>query len=111
MIDRITEWARAHYVSLVAVFAAALATAVVFSMPSLDSAGVATMSVAGLLLSVMHFAIAIALAFVVLRALDSISRFDWRQICDRIEENPRAIALYFGLRFVAVLYLAGQCLA
>ncbi|WP_423820852.1 hypothetical protein V5738_10970 [Salinisphaera sp. SPP-AMP-43] len=103
------EFLKRHHTLASVVVATTVAVAAVFLMPAIDTAGPASMSIAGLLMSAMRFAVAVAAVFLVLRALDAISDFDWKVISNDIESNPRAIALYFGLRFLAVAWIASAC--
>lgn len=104
-----SEFFKRHHVSLSVVFAAVFAVVVMFLMPSVESAGAASLSAASLALAVMRFVVAVACVFVVLRVLDAVAQFDWEVISNDIEGNPRSAALYLGLRFVAVAWIASQC--
>ena len=62
------------------------------------------------------FRLAIALAalvigligtWFVLRTFDASSKIDFKKAFDNIESDPRAIALYYGMRFIGVAFIVG----
>lgn len=103
------DFLKAHHAPISIIVAALIALAAMLAMPSIETAGVMSMSAAGLLMSLMRFAVAVSLLFVVLRVLDMISNFNWPVISNAIEDDPRAAALYLGLRILAIAWVASAC--
>ncbi|MDN5938125.1 MAG: hypothetical protein L0H83_05630 [Salinisphaera sp.] len=84
---------------------------VLVSLPSMSSASLTQLSVTSLLISLMRFGVSAAAVFLVLRLLDRAVHSGVVAMIDGIERDAVASAIYLGLRFVALAYLAGACLA
>ena len=106
-VNAMRDFLKAHHAPISIVIAGLIALAAMLLMPSIETAGVMSMSAAGLLMSLMRFAVAVSLLFVVLRVLDMIGNFNWPEMSRAIQNDPRACALYFVGRLVAYGYIAG----
>lgn len=105
------DFLKKRWLEVAAVLVALVAVLIVWMLPSIDSASLTQMSTVSVFVSLMRFGIAIIAVFAVLRLLDVVGEFDWRAIYNRMEANATASAVYFGLRFMAVAYLAAVCLS
>ena len=65
----------------------------------------------GLTLRLIIAACAVILGLIgtwfVLRTFDASSKIDFRQAFNNIERDPKAIAHYYGLRFIGVCFVVG----
>lgn len=43
----------------------------------------------------------------VLRTFDASSKIDFKKVFDKMEEDPKAMASYYGMRFIGVCFMIG----
>lgn len=76
----------------------------------MNNTEVQEMLIYGMGLKFLWMIAGIVLLLIILRIFDKIAGVQFRKSFDTIEKDPVALALYFGLRFVAVCYVIGQIL-
>lgn len=59
-----------------------------------------------MLVDLVKFFGAVTAAWAILRILDRISGAKFTEALDEIWKDPKAVALYFGLRFAGVCFIA-----
>jgi hypothetical protein len=60
-----------------------------------------------LLIAVISLVIGLVGVWFVLRTFDSSSKIDFKKAFDQMESDPKAIAQYYGMRFIGVAYMVG----
>ena len=60
-----------------------------------------------LVIAIVGAIVGLIAAWFVLRTFDASSQIDFKKAFDKMEQDAKAIALYFGLRFLGVAILIG----
>lgn len=103
------EWIRKHWLAAFALLIGAAVIGLLFTLPGMESASLAQMSGVSLAVSLMRFGVAAVALFLLLRLLDYAMDMDIGPMSDRIEHDALASAIYLGLRFLALAWLAAAC--
>lgn len=71
-----------------------------------------TFAVTSFLVQFIYLLVTVAAVVGLLRWFDKAAGISFKKdVWDKIDKDPRALALYHGLRFLAVCYVAGQFLS